>query len=165
MIKLIVLDVDGCLTDGRIIYSEDGNETKSFDVKDGLAIRTWIDMGYQAAIITGRESQIVVRRAKELGIDLLYQGVKDKKVLLQQIARQMALKQYEIAAIGDDLNDYKMLQWVSRSFAPADASFFIRQAVSSVLASNGGRGAVREMIEQVVAANDETERFLQHWLA
>ncbi len=164
MIKLIVLDVDGCLTDGRITYSEDGNETKSFDVKDGLAIRSWVNMGYHVAIITGRDSQIVSMRAKELGIEELHQGVKDKKTLLKQIAQNLQLQPYEIAAIGDDLNDYNMLQWVTHSYTPADGSRFVQSMVATVLTCKGGRGAVREMIEDIVMKNDEIERFLGLWL-
>lgn len=164
MIKLIVLDVDGCLTDGRITYSNEGNETKSFDVKDGLAIRSWVNMGYHVAIITGRDSQIVSMRAKELGIDELHQGVKDKKTVLTQIVQNLQLQPYEIAAIGDDLNDYKMLQWVTHSYAPSDASHFVQEMVATVLTCKGGRGAVREMIEDIVMKNDEMERFLGLWL-
>ncbi len=164
MIKLIVLDVDGCMTDGRIIYSENGNETKAFDVKDGLAISTWKRMGKHVAIITGRESELLKRRAKELGIDELHQGIKNKLVTLQQIAKRLHLKPYEIAAIGDDLNDYKMLQWVAHSYTPHDGSHFIRDMVSTTLTCKGGRGAVREMIEDIVAKNDETEAFLEFWL-
>ncbi len=164
MIRLIVLDVDGCLTDGRIIYSNDGNETKAFDVKDGLAIRSWIRMGHQAAIITGRESAIVQRRAKELGIELLFQGVKDKASLLRRIASEQKLQADEIAAIGDDLNDYQMLQFVGRSFAPADATAPIRSLVQTCLKKSGGRGAVREMIETLLEENGQTSEFLALWL-
>ncbi len=164
MIRLIVLDVDGCLTDGRIIYSNDGNETKAFDVKDGLAIRSWIRMGHQAAIITGRESAIVERRAKELGIELLFQGVKDKASLLQRIASEQQLQPGEIAAIGDDLNDYRMLQFVGRSFSPADATSPVRALVQTCLAKPGGRGAVREMIETLIEENGQSDDFLALWI-
>jgi 3-deoxy-D-manno-octulosonate 8-phosphate phosphatase (KDO 8-P phosphatase) len=164
VIKLIVLDVDGCLTDGRITYSNDGHETKSFDVKDGLAIRSWVNMGYHVAIITGRDSQIVSMRAKELGIDELHQGVKDKKTVLTLIAQSLQLQPYEIAAIGDDLNDYKMLQWVTHSYTPSDGNHFVQDMVATVLTCKGGSGAVREMIEDIVMKNDEMERFLGLWL-
>ena len=91
MIKLIVLDVDGCLTNGEIVYSSDGVETKNFNVKDGLAISSWIKIGYYVAIITGRDSTIVERRAKELGIKYLFQGINDKEKVLQDLMKLLEL--------------------------------------------------------------------------
>lgn len=164
MIKLLILDVDGCLTDGKIIYSSDGSEIKNFNVKDGLAISSWIKMGYQAAIITGRESEIVAKRAKELGISHLFQGVKDKESVLQELLERLNLKQYEVGAIGDDLNDYKMLHSVGRSFAPKDGAKEIRELVDTVLTSKGGDGAVREMIDILIDEGDLREQFMALWL-
>ena len=117
MIKLIVLDVDGCLTDGKLIYSADG-ESKNFHVKDGLGITSWIKMGLQVAIITGRNSKIVENRAKELGIQHLFQGIKDKDRVLREVVNSLGLEFCEVAAIGDDLNDHNMLNMVGRSFTP-----------------------------------------------
>jgi 3-deoxy-D-manno-octulosonate 8-phosphate phosphatase (KDO 8-P phosphatase) len=164
MIRLIVLDVDGCLTDGKITYNSDGSETKSFDVKDGLAIATWMRMGNHAAIITGRESKIVKRRADELGIKLLYQGVKDKETLLRSLAHEHGFAADEIAAIGDDLNDYNMLKFVGRSFTPANGVDDIKAIVNTVLSKNGGSGAVREMIEYILEGDDQKKRFLEFWI-
>lgn len=164
MIKLIILDVDGCLTDGKIIYSSDASEIKNFNVKDGLGISSWIKMGFQAAIITGRESEIVAKRAKELGITHLFQGVKDKESTLAALLIELGLKSYEVAAIGDDLNDYKMLRSVGRSFTPKDGAKEIRELVDSVLTSNGGDGAVREMIDILVDEADLREQFMALWL-
>lgn len=164
MIKLIILDVDGCLTDGKIIYASDGNEIKNFNVKDGLAISSWIKMGFQAAIITGRESNIVAKRAKELGISHLFQGVKDKESVLKELLERLNLKQYEVGAIGDDLNDYKMLRSVGRSFTPKDGAKEIRELVDTVLTSKGGDGAVREMIDILVDEGDLREQFMALWL-
>lgn len=164
MIKLLVLDVDGCLTDGKIIYASDGSEIKNFNVKDGLAISSWIKMGYQAAIITGRSSEIVAKRAKELGISHLFQGVKDKESLLQELLERLGLKHYEVAAIGDDLNDYKMLRSVGRSFTPKDGAKEIRELVDTVLTSKGGDGAVREMIDILIDDGDLREQFMALWL-
>ena len=109
MIKLIVLDVDGCLTDGKITYTAEGDEIKSFNVKDGLAIKTWMRMGNDVAIITGRKSAIVKRRADELGIVHLHQGVTNKSELLARLCKELGIEASEVAAVGDDLNDYKML--------------------------------------------------------
>jgi len=164
MIRLLVLDVDGCLTDGKIIYSSDGVETKAFNVKDGLAIASWIKLGHEVAIITGRESEIVKRRAKELGITHLHQGIGDKASLLKQIAKERGFAHSELAAIGDDLNDYEMLQLVGRSFTPADGAAVIQKSVDTVLQKRGGDGAVREMIEQILEENGETEQFLSLWI-
>lgn len=164
MIKLLVLDVDGCLTDGKIIYASDGSEIKNFNVKDGLAISSWIKMGYQAAIITGRDSEIVAKRAKELEISHLFQGVKDKESLLQELLERLGLKHYEVAAIGDDLNDYKMLRSVGRSFTPKDGAKEIRELVDTVLTSKGGDGAVREMIDILIDDGDLREQFMALWL-
>ena len=163
MIELLVLDVDGCLTDGQITYSENGDEIKSFNVKDGLDISSWIRMGKKVAIITGRRSKIVDRRAKELGVSHLYQGVKDKLQVLEDIRRELDLEHREIAAIGDDLNDLNMLRAVGRSFVPADGSEYIRETCDTVLYNRGGYGAVREMIECIVKDDDLEEEFLKIW--
>ena len=164
MIKLIVLDVDGCLTDGKIIYSSNGAESKNFNVKDGLAIATWIRMGNQVAIITGRQSDIVKRRADELGIQHLFQGIKDKDRVLKELVESLGLKFYEVGAIGDDLNDYNMLKMVGRSFTPQDGVKEIQEIVKSVLTRNGGDGAVREMIDALVDDNDQRDEFLSFWI-
>ena len=164
MIKLIVLDVDGCLTDGKIIYTSDGSEIKKFNVKDGLAISSWIKMGFGVAIITGRSSEIVAKRAKELGISHLFQGVKDKESLLQELLSTLGLNSYEVAAIGDDLNDYKMLKSVGRSFTPKDGAKEIREIVDTVLKHKGGSGAVREMIDILINDGDLKEQFMALWL-
>lgn len=164
MIKLIVLDVDGCLSDGKLIYSNDAIESKSFNVKDGLGITTWIKVGNEVAIITGRNSKIVEKRAKELGIKHIFQGIKDKDRVLNELVDSLSLKFYEVGAIGDDLNDYHMLQKVGRSFTPNDGVKAIQEIVDTRLTSNGGDGAVREMIDTLVVENDQTDDFLAVWL-
>ncbi len=164
MIKLIVLDVDGCLTDGKIIYSADGVESKNFNVKDGLAIATWIRMGNQVAIITGRQSNIVKKRAQELGIQHLFQGIKDKDRVLKELVESLDLKFYEVGAIGDDLNDYNMLKMVGRSFTPQDGVDEIQSMAKTVLSHSGGDGAVREMIDIIVDENDQRDEFLSFWI-
>lgn len=164
MIKLIVLDVDGCLTDGKIIYFSDDKESKNFNVKDGLAISSWIKMGNHVAIITGRSSKIVEKRAKELGIEFLFQGVKDKDKVLKELIDSLDIKYYEVAAIGDDLNDFKMLSKVGRSFTPKDGVKEIRELVNTTLTCNGGEAAVREMIDMIVDENDLRDQFLSIWL-
>ena len=164
MIKLIVLDVDGCLTDGKIIYSSDSTESKNFNVKDGLGISTWIKMGNHVAIITGRKSAIVKKRADELGIKHLFQGIKDKDRVLKELVTSLSLKFYEVAAIGDDLNDYNMLNLVGRSFTPKNGVKEIAKIVDTVLLSTGGDGAVREMVDTLVDENDQRDDFMSVWI-
>lgn len=163
MIKLLILDVDGCMTDGGVIYSSDGVESKTFNIKDGLGISTWVKMGHQVAIITGRQSAIVKRRAEELGIQHIFQGIKDKDRVLKELVESLGLKFYEVAAIGDDLNDFNMLNLVGRSFTPNNGVKEIKESVDTVLSKNGGEGAVREMIDVLVLENDLTDKFLAVW--
>jgi len=163
MIKLIVLDVDGCLTDGKLIYSADSIESKAFNVKDGLGISTWVKMGNRVAIITGRDSKIVEKRAKELGIQHIYQGIKDKDRVLKELVDSLDIDFSNVSAIGDDLNDYNMLNLVGRSFTPKNGVKDIQQIVDKVLTYNGGDGAVREMIEILVDENNQKEQFLAQW--
>ncbi|SFV58876.1 3-deoxy-D-manno-octulosonate 8-phosphate phosphatase [hydrothermal vent metagenome] len=160
MIKLLVLDVDGCLTDGKIIYASDSLETKAFNVKDGLAIVSWIRLGHQ----TGRKSSIVKKRADELGIQHLYQGVKDKEKMLRELVGDLSLEMYEVAVIGDDLNDYKMLAIAGRSFTPNDGVSDVQELVETVLSKKGGDAAVREMIDIIIEENDQKEQFLSLWI-
>ncbi|MDR3345867.1 MAG: HAD-IIIA family hydrolase [Campylobacteraceae bacterium] len=164
MIELIVLDVDGCLTDGGIICSNSGEEAKIFNLKDGFVIVCLHQIGKKCAIITGKSSKIVEQRAKDLGIEYVFQGVKDKLAVLEELLKKIGLKLENVAAIGDDTNDYKQLQKVGWSFAPADALPFIRSSVKTVLTLDGGRGAVREMIEMVVEKENLRGEFTKHWL-
>ena len=148
MIELIVLDVDGTLTDGKIIYSSSGEELKNFDVKDGLAIASWTKKyNKKVAIITGRNSSLVQKRAQELGVTHIFQGIHNKDEILEKILKEENITWDEVAGIGDDLNDYKMLKKVGLSFAVADAVADIRSCVDIVTKANGGYGAVREMVE------------------
>jgi 3-deoxy-D-manno-octulosonate 8-phosphate phosphatase (KDO 8-P phosphatase) len=163
MIDLVVLDVDGCLTDGKIIYSEKGDEVKAFNVKDGLAIKSWLRMGKEVAIITGRRSQIVSRRAEELGIRHLYQGADNKADVLEKLAEKLCIAHENIAAIGDDLNDYKMLRLCGMAFVPNNASPYVKGIAQHVLSRNGGDAVVREMMEYLFKVNNQEEAFLEMW--
>jgi 3-deoxy-D-manno-octulosonate 8-phosphate phosphatase (KDO 8-P phosphatase) len=164
MIELLVLDVDGCLTDGAITYTQSADELKSFNVKDGLAIASWIKMGKKVAIITGRDSKIVQKRMSELKVTYIYQGIKDKKSKLEEILKKENLTYDMVAGIGDDLNDYHMLKAVGRSFTPADGVEDIKEIVDTVLKTSGGYGAVREMIEILLKENNLKKEFLATWL-
>ncbi|MDR0579805.1 MAG: HAD hydrolase family protein [Campylobacteraceae bacterium] len=164
MIELLVFDVDGCLSDGKLFYSNNGDECKSFDTRDGFGIVCWHALGKKSAIITGKTSQIVDRRAKDLGIKYVFQGVKDKLAVLKELLKELGLELENVAAIGDDMNDYRQLKHVGWSFAPADALPFIHLHVKTVLKSDGGKGAVREMIEVVVDHENLREEFIKPWL-
>ena len=163
MIELLVFDVDGCLSDGKITYTSDGIELKSFNVKDGLAITSWHKLGKKSAIITGRESKIVEQRARELGISYLFQKVHNKDEVLESILREESLGFENVAAIGDDLNDYKMLKRIGWSFTPKNGSHFVKEIVDTVLNTNGGEGAVREMIDIICERENLTEEFVKLW--
>ena len=164
MIKLIVLDVDGSMTNGHITFNEEGVESKSFNVKDGLGITTWLKIGGEAAIITGRSSKIVERRAKELGIVHFFQGIKNKKEILESLIQTLGIKPAEVAVIGDDLNDLGMFKIAALSFAPSDATDAAKEYASVVLQKKGGEGAVREMIDILVENNGWKKSFEQVWL-
>ena len=164
MIKLIILDVDGTLTDGKITYDEHNNEHKNFCVKDGLGIVTWIKkMNKKVAIITGRKSKLTKKRAKELGVQFIYQNAHNKFKIIKKICKKNNIKLNEVAAIGDDLNDLKMLKKVGCSFAPYDASKFILDIVDNICDKNGGSGAVREMIEIICENDNLTKEFISAW--
>jgi len=164
MLKLVVFDVDGCMTNGDISYDSNGNEIKTFNVKDGLGIVTLGKMGIKTAIITGRESNIVKNRAKELHISYLFQGVKNKLEKLDDILEKEGFRYSEVAYIGDDINDTSILKTVGYSFAPSDACMYAKKAAKIVLQRGGGEGAVREMIEILMEQCDLKERFVQHWV-
>ena len=165
MIELIVLDIDGTLTDGKIIYTSSGDELKNFSVKDGLAIATWTKkLGKKAAIITGRTSKLVEKRAKDLGITHLYQGVDNKDEILANILKEENLSWNQTASIGDDLNDLKMLKKTSLSFSPNDACALVKNTVNVVCKANGGNGAAREMIEYICKLDNCEEDFINAWL-
>jgi len=162
-IELIVLDVDGTMTDSHITYSENGDEIKSFNVKDGLAIASWRKLGKQVAIITGRSSSIVARRAKELHIEHFYQGIHNKKEVLEVLLQKLDLTMENVAAIGDDLNDLQMLKSAKISFVPRDASAYVDKIATVILSKKGGDGAVREMIEHLIIKEGLEKKYLELW--
>jgi len=162
-IQLIVLDVDGTMTNSHITYSENGDEIKSFNVKDGLAIASWRRLGRQVAIITGRRSKIVERRAKELRIEHFYQGVENKKEVLEKLLQKLDISMDHVAAIGDDLNDLSMLKASAVSFVPRDASAYVDKIADVILTKKGGDGAVREMIEYLIKKEGLEKAYLELW--
>lgn len=156
-IKLLLLDVDGVLTDGRIVYGTDGCEIKAFDVKDGHGLKLIQRAGIQVGIITGRESNIVVRRAAELGINLVYQAAKDKKTPFYEILKKLSLQPSEVAYVGDDLVDLPILKEVGFSATVADAVEDIKPHVDMITSRRGGRGAVREVCDYLLKQSGRWE--------
>lgn len=146
-IKMLVMDVDGTLTDGTIYMSNQGEVMKAFDVKDGYAIKHILrSLDILPVIITGRRSEIVQRRAQELDIFELYQGVSDKVAVLTSIAEKYHVTADEIAYIGDDVNDLPCIKYCGFTACPSDAVEEIKEYVNYICKHNGGRGAVREFI-------------------
>jgi 3-deoxy-D-manno-octulosonate 8-phosphate phosphatase (KDO 8-P phosphatase) len=163
MIELIVIDVDGTMTDGKIYYSNEGDEIKAFNIKDGLMIKSWNELGKKSAIITGRISKIVDRRAKELEITFVKQGIRNKAAALEEIIKELGIDYSNVAIIGDDMNDFSMMKLVKKSFAPVDANPFIYDFVEYPLTKRGGEGAVAEMIEVLLKEENLFEKFLDLW--
>lgn len=151
-IRLLVLDVDGCLTEGTISLDHDGNETKSFNIKDGLGIAAWLKLGLGVAVITGRSSAALAARCRELGITDLHQGVKDKGSKLAEVLAAVGCTAEETAAFGDDWNDLPVLRRVGVAMCPSDAVDEVRLIADFVSARCGGQGAVREGIEMILHA-------------
>ncbi len=150
-IKLFVMDVDGTMTDGSIYIGATGELMKAFDVKDGYAIYHMLPaQNIIPVIITGRSSDIVATRAKELKITELYQGVSDKLAVLASVAAKYDAAPDQIAYIGDDLNDLDAMSYCGFTACPADAVETVRKTAKFVCKSNGGRGAVREFVEYLL---------------
>ncbi len=157
-IKALFLDVDGVLTDGRLYMDDRGRELKVFDTKDGHGMKMALAAGLKVAWISGRESLATARRARDLGVRFCYQGVADKESLYRQLCRRWGLDPAETAAIGDDEPDVPLLAAAGFSACPADAAPAARAAAEVVLEHGGGRGAVREFVEQVLARNGRSKR-------
>lgn len=149
-ISLFLLDVDGVMTDGRIVYDNHGIETKSFDVKDGHGLKLLQRAGIKIGIITGRQSEVVRFRALELGIEILYQGAKDKLVPYREILQTLKLSDEEVAYMGDDIVDLPILRRVGFAATVADAAEEVKPLVHYIAARSGGRGAVREVCDLIL---------------
>ena len=155
-IELIVLDVDGVLTDGSINIDDDGRETKRFHVRDGYGMKLWMNMGFHLAIITGRSGSALTHRLKSLGVpyDMIIQGSKDKGKDLQTILERCDAVPEVTACMGDDWPDLKMMARVGYPMCPADAEFEVRSSAAFVCSKTGGNAAVREAIAHLLGARD-----------
>ena len=159
-LRLVLTDVDGVLTDGTLVLLPAGQEAKVFHVRDGLAVGLAHAAGLQTGLVTGRESQVVERRAAELGMGVVRQGASDKAHAFHSILEELHLQAREVAYIGDDLNDLPVLREVGLSAAPADAPLEVRSEVFLVTEAAGGRGAYREFVEAILKAQGTWDRAL-----
>ena len=154
-VRLLVLDVDGVLTDGSINIDDRGVETKRFHVRDGAGIRMWQTLGNEVAIVTGRTGTAVRHRARELGIELVYQGILDKRAVLLAVCQIVEVEPGETAVLGDDLPDMPMLTACGYPMAVSDACAEVQEVAEFVTVRPGGHGAVREAIEHLIKSRGE----------
>jgi 3-deoxy-D-manno-octulosonate 8-phosphate phosphatase (KDO 8-P phosphatase) len=154
-IEMLILDVDGVLTDGRIVLTEHGEETKSFYTRDGHGLKLLIQAGVDVVLISGRNSKAVDFRAKDLGITEVYQGVKDKGTLCAQILEKKKITKEKVCCIGDDLPDLPLFHYAGISVAVADATPELQVAATMVTQKGGGQGAVREICELILKAKKQ----------
>jgi len=162
-IKLVVLDVDGTMTDGTIFLNNEGIETKAFNVKDGFAIVSGIKEGLEFGIITGRKSALVEKRAEELGIKYVFQGIGNKAKKMEELLRDLNLTHEEVAYMGDDINDLSVIKVVGLTGAPKDAVEEVIAKVHMVMNADGGKGAVREFLEFILKSQDKWENIIKRY--
>lgn len=162
-IELLILDVDGVLTDGRIILDAAGCEMKCFDVLDGAGMKYFQRVGKRIAIITGRESPVVAHRAAELGVATVRQGAKDKLPAYESVLAELEMTDEQTAVMGDDLPDLPMMLRCGFAIAPANAVLEVRQAAAMVTANSGGAGAVRQAIEYMLKQMGLWDQILQRY--
>ena len=158
VIRLLVLDVDGVLTDGRLYFGPRGEALKVFDVRDGLGIVQLQRAGLSVAVISGRRSPIVTARCRELGVRHVHQGVSDKLAVLVRLCARLKLTPAACACVGDDLPDVPLMRAAALSFAVADAHREVRRTADVVTRSPGGRGAVREVCDHLLALHARQAR-------
>ena len=151
-VKLAIFDVDGVLTDGRLYFLPDGSEFKTFNTLDGHGIKMLIASGVQTAIISGRKTPVVERRAQNLGIQHLFQGREDKLVVLDGLLAELGLSYEQVAYLGDDLPDLPVIRRAGLGMAVASADGFVRQHAHGVTQARGGEGAAREFCELIMRA-------------
>ncbi len=163
-IKLLLLDVDGVLTDGNLIYSHEGKESKSFNTQDGFGLRILQDSGIQVGIITARSSTALERRCKDLEISYLYQGSSNKLDAYKKIVKDSDLKPFEIAYMGDDWLDMVLLKRVGLAVSPANGVLEVREMVHYTTKQSGGHGAVRELCDLILEAKGKHKELYQHYM-
>ena len=149
-IKLLFLDVDGVMTDGTITMDAQGEELKTFDVKDGQGLKLLLWSGIEVVIMSGRQSKALEHRARDLGIQNLNQGIEDKRALCRQLIKEKGLRKEQVGSMGDDLPDLPLFEESGLCIAVADAVREVREAADLITRCKGGRGAVREVCEWIL---------------
>jgi len=163
-IKLMVFDVDGVLTNGQLFFTEDGTELKAFNSLDGHGIKMLHQAGIDTAIITGRTSKLVIKRAKDLGITHLYQGREDKLQALQELLAESDLSLEEVSYVGDDLPDLGAIRAVGLGIAVSNAHSFVRENADWQTTLTGGSGAAREICDLILDAQGQLTPLLEAYL-
>ena len=164
-IRLLILDVDGVLTDGKLFFDYQGNEYKSFHARDGHGMKMLQKTGVDIAVISGRESPIVTMRMQSLGVAHVYQAQEDKRVAFDTLLEKVALTREEVAYVGDDVIDLPIMMNVGLAIAVADANDAVKACADWTTTLNGGAGAVREVCDLILQAQDNFESLLNHYLA
>ncbi len=163
-VKLLILDVDGVMTDGSIVYDNDGGELKTFNVMDGHGIKLLMKASIRLALITARSSRAVLRRAEELGITLVYQGTRDKLSAFKEILEETSLEAGQTAYMGDEIIDIPVLKRAGLSITVPDAASEVRERVDYITEKKGGRGAVREVAELILKEQGKWEGVIKDFL-
>lgn len=159
-IKLAIFDVDGVLTDGKLYYDNQGNEFKAFNAKDGHGMKMLQNAGIPIAIITARNSALVERRMKDLGIHFVYQNSRDKLAVFRQLIAQLQIDEQQVCYVGDDLLDLPVMQCVGLAVAVNDAHIIIKQRAHWVTAVGGGLGAAREVCDHILLAQGKLDALI-----
>ncbi len=162
-VELLILDVDGVLTDGSIYLDDLGHETKRFNVRDGFGMKLWQKLGFSIAIVTGRTGRAVAHRMADLGVQQVIQGSKDKGAAIAELATRNSLSVDKMACLGDDWPDLSMMKKVGYSMCVADADPVVKEAAAWVTKLPGGQGAAREAIEHLISAKGLMEKALRFY--
>jgi len=163
-IKLVIFDIDGVLTSGALFIGDDGQEYKAFNSKDGHGLRMLQDSGVEVAIITGRTSNVVAHRAKDLGITRIYQGKREKLPAYEELIKETGLSHEEIAYVGDDVVDLPVMSKVGLAICVQDGHSFVKQHSHWITESNGGCGAGRDVCEMILEAQGNLHDMLQSYI-
>jgi 3-deoxy-D-manno-octulosonate 8-phosphate phosphatase (KDO 8-P phosphatase) len=164
-IKLIATDIDGVWTDGGMYYDNIGNELKKFNTADSAGVLFSHLNEIPVAIITGEDTEIVRRRAEKLKVDYLYQGVRDKLEIMKELCSQLNIELDEVAYIGDDIGDVKLLKAVTLSACPADSPEYVKEIAHIILKKKGGEGVFREFVENILEAEDLLTKTIEKYLS
>lgn len=159
--KLVITDIDGVMTDGGMYYTADGDIMKRFSVKDGWGVIFLRKLNIPVAIMTGENTQIVAKRAQKLKIDYCFLGVKDKVEKAEELCRELGITMQEVAFIGDDINDLRLLRKVGFSGSPSNTPDYIKKEVNYVTSAHGGYGAFREFVEKILSENNMLDEVIE----